>query len=116
MNKIYSMLGLASKAGKLVSGEEIVRNSIRQNKVKLLIISEDASDNTKKRFLNAAEYYKVPVYIWGSKEQLGFGIGKSNRSVVGISDDNFVKSIGSLLHAENPVTPIGEKSGGELNE
>ncbi|MDF2840217.1 MAG: ribosomal protein L7Ae/L30e/S12e/Gadd45 [Clostridia bacterium] len=116
MNKIYSMLGLASKAGKLVSGEEIVRNTIRQGKVKLLIISEDASENTKKRFLNTAEYYKVPVYIWGNKEQLGSGIGKSNRSVVGISDNNFTKSIQSLLDAENPITPIGEKSGGELNE
>jgi ribosomal protein L7Ae-like RNA K-turn-binding protein len=110
------MLGLASKAGKLVSGEEIVRNSIRQGKVKLLIISEDASENTKKRFINTAEYYKVPVYIWGYKEQLGSGIGKSNRSVVGIIDNNFTNTIKLLLSAENPVTPIGEKSGGELNE
>lgn len=116
MNKIYSMFGLASKAGKIASGEEVVRNAIRQNKVKLLIISEDASLNTKKRFINSAEYYKIPVRIWGLKEQIGLSIGKSDRSVVGIIDDNFTKSILSLLKTENPITPIGEKSGGELNE
>lgn len=110
------MLGLASKAGKLVSGEEVVRNSIRQGKVKLLIISEDASDNTKKRFINTADFYKVTTYFWGSKEQLGSSIGKSDRSVVGITDDNFTKSVASLLNAENPIAPIGEKSGGELHE
>jgi ribosomal protein L7Ae-like RNA K-turn-binding protein len=110
------MLGLASKAGKLFSGEDVVRNAIRYNKVKLLIISQDASENTKKRFVNAAEYYKVPMKIWGDKEQLGSSIGKSNRSVVGIGDENFTNSIVTLLNAENPITPIGEKSGGELNE
>ncbi|MDF2590832.1 MAG: hypothetical protein K0S75_298 [Clostridia bacterium] len=110
------MLGLASKAGKLFSGEDLVRNAIRHNKVKLLIISQDASENTKKRFENAAEYYHVPMCTWGDKEQLGSSIGKSNRSVVGIGDVNFTKSIMTLLNAENPVTPIGEKSGGELNE
>ena len=110
------MLGLASKAGKLFSGEDVVRNAIRYNKIKLLIISQDASENTKKRFVNAAEYYKVPMKIWGDKEQLGSSIGKSNRSVVGIGDENFTNSIVTLLNAENPITPIGEKSGGELNE
>ncbi len=116
MNKIYSMLGLASKAGKLASGEDVVRNSIRQGKVKLLIISEDASENTKKRFLNASEYYKVQVIIWGSKEQLGSSIGKSDRSVIGINDDNFKKSVLTLMGTDNPAVPVGKKSGGELNE
>jgi len=112
------MLGLACKAGRLVSGEDIVRNSVRKNKVKLMIISEDASENTKKRFLNAAEFYKVPVVIWGQKEVLGSSIGKSDRSVVGICDEGFKKSISSLLSdiVSNPIEYIGKKSGGEPNE
>lgn len=112
------MLGLASKAGRLVSGEDVVRNSIKQKKVKFIIISEDASENTKKRFLNAAEFYKVPVAIWGQKERLGFSIGKSERSVVGICDQGFEKSIRTLLSgtAAKPIEHIGENSGGEPNE
>jgi ribosomal protein L7Ae-like RNA K-turn-binding protein len=113
------MLGLASKAGRLVSGEDVVRNAVRQNKVKLMIVSEDASDNTKKRFLNAAEFYKVPVVIWGHKELLGTSIGKSERSVLGICDEGFTKSIRSLMQTNTaavPIEPIGENSGGEPNE
>ena len=110
------MLGLASKAGKLFSGEDVVRNAIKHNKLKLLIISQDASDNTKKRFVNAAKYYKLPIFVWGDKEQIGSSIGKSNRSVVGIGEDSFAKTIMAMLSAENPITSIGEKSGGELNE
>lgn len=111
------MFGLANRAGKLVSGEEIVRNSVRQGKVKLVVISEDASDNTKKRFINTAAFYKVPVQIWGEKAQLGSNIGKSERSVIGICDDGFTKSIISLIDtATKPIAPMGNKSGGELNE
>ncbi len=41
MHKAYSMLGLANKAGMLVTGEDAVRYNIRNGKVKLAIVSED---------------------------------------------------------------------------
>ncbi|MGE5629842.1 MAG: L7Ae/L30e/S12e/Gadd45 family ribosomal protein [Caulobacteraceae bacterium] len=113
MNKIYSMIGLAYKAGRVVSGEDPVRNAIRSGKVKLLIISEDASKNTHKRFKNAAEYYKVEKSIWGSKEQLGASMGKSERSVIGITDDNFGRSLKEMMVADGIKK---EKPGGELLE
>jgi ribosomal protein L7Ae-like RNA K-turn-binding protein len=94
------MIGLASKAGKLVSGEDAVRNSIRSGKVKLTILAEDASDNTKKRFTNSAAFYKIALVTWGLKEDIGNSIGKSQRSVIGITDENFSKSIREKLEAE----------------
>jgi ribosomal protein L7Ae-like RNA K-turn-binding protein len=100
MNRTYSMIGLASKAGKLVSGEDAVRNSIRSGKVKLTILAEDASDNTKKRFTNSAAFYNIALVTWGLKEDIGNSIGKSQRSVIGITDENFSKSIREKLEAE----------------
>jgi ribosomal protein L7Ae-like RNA K-turn-binding protein len=94
------MIGLASKAGKLVSGEDAVRNSIRSGKVKLTILAEDASDNTKKRFTNSAAFYNIALVTWGLKEDIGKSIGKSQRSVIGITDENFSKSIREKLEAE----------------
>ncbi|MDD3706368.1 MAG: ribosomal L7Ae/L30e/S12e/Gadd45 family protein [Clostridiaceae bacterium] len=93
MNKVYSMISLANKAGKLVTGEEGVRNLIRSSKLKLLIISEDASDNTKKRMSNSAAFYKVPYIVWGLKNEFGSCIGKSERSVLGVTDENFSNGI-----------------------
>lgn len=113
MNKIYNMIGLAFKAGKVVAGEDAVRKSIRSGKVKLLVISEDASENTRKRFSNAAEFYKVEKVLWGSKVQMGMSIGKGERSVIGITDENFCKSLKGMMAAEQSKI---EKPGGELLE
>jgi len=113
MNKIYSMISLANKAGKLVTGEDAVRNSIRSSKVKLTIVAEDASFNTKKRFQNSAAFYNVSLIIWGFKDELGSCIGKSERSVLGITDENFSRNIKERLIAAGI---INEKPGGELLE
>lgn len=103
MNKIYSMIGLAHKAGKLVSGDDTVRSAIQHSKVKLLIVSADASANTLKRFRNAAAFYKVELKEYGSKEELGSCIGKSGRSVVGITDNNFGDSIRKLISEQQEL-------------
>lgn len=113
MNKAYSMISLANKAGKLVTGEDAVRNSIRSGKLKLTVVAEDASDNTKKRFSNSAAFYNIPYVTWGLKEELGKCIGKSERSVLGITDENFSKSLMEKLVAEGINN---EKPGGGLDE
>lgn len=107
------MISLANKAGKLVTGEDAVRNSIRGGKVKLAIVSEDASDNTKKRISNSAAFYNVFLMIWGLKEEFGSNIGKSARSVLGITDENFSKSLKEKLLAEGIKN---EKPGGDFLE
>lgn len=89
MNKIYSMLGLATKAGKVASGEFATEKSIKSGKAELVIVSEDASDNTKKMFSDMCVFYKVPKYFFGNKEDLGHAIGKAMRSSLAITDENF---------------------------
>ena len=88
--KVYSMLGLAMKAGKVVSGEFATDKSVKSNKAWLVIVSEDASDNTKKMFSNMCEFYEVPRYFFGTKEAM--------RSSLAITDENFAKSI--MKHLE----------------
>ena len=113
MNKTYAMIGLANKAGKLVSGEDAVRNGIRSGKVKLVILAEDASGNTTKRFTNSAAFYNIALVTWGLKEELGNSIGKSERSVIGITDENFSKSLKEKVEAE---VIKKERPGGDLLE
>ena len=43
------MLGLAMRAGKLITGEEMTINEIRKRKVNLVIVTIDASENTQKK-------------------------------------------------------------------
>ena len=49
-DKIYSFLGLATRAGKIVSGDDSTLLELKRGNVKLVIVAEDASDNTKKLF------------------------------------------------------------------
>ena len=92
-NKALSMLGLAMKAGKLVSGEFAVEKSIKSGKALLVLVAEDASDNTKKKFRNSCEFYEVPFRVTGSREELGRIIGKEFRASVALQDENFAKAI-----------------------
>jgi len=97
MNKIYSLLGLAKKSGSLKPGEMGSMEAIKKKQCKLLIIAEDASENTKKKFINLSNKYNIKIIIFGSKDEIGNSIGKEIISVVSILDSNFTKAILDLL-------------------
>ena len=92
-DRVLSMLGLAAKAGKIESGEFSTEKAVKKGLGQLVIVAEDASDNTKKMFRNMCEYYKVPMVIFGTKEELGHWIGKAYRDSICILDEGFAKSV-----------------------
>ena len=102
-DKVYSCLGISQKAGKVASGEGACEKAIASGEGKLIIIAQDASDNTKKKFLNKAEYYKVPVYIRGERDALSSAIGKINRPTVVVTDKGLSEKIIDLLLKEDIV-------------
>lgn len=104
--KVLGTLGLAMKAGKVVSGEFMTENAIRDGRAKLVIIAADASANTKKKFADSCHYYKVPHVEWGDKDILGNAIGKEFRASLAVTDGGFAKSIGKNLDLE--VTKYGK--------
>ena len=75
-NKIYSLLGLAMRGRNLVSGEFQTEDAVKKGSAMLVIVAEDASANTKKLFHDKCSYYEVPVYEYGTKEELGWAIGR----------------------------------------
>lgn len=96
--KVQSMIGMAYKAGRVISGEDPVRFALKKNNIKLLIIAEDASENTKKRFINSAVYYHIPYFIYMTKEELSISLGQKIRSIAGITDERFSDYLISLLN------------------
>lgn len=103
-----SLLGLATRAGKLVSGEFMVEKTIKEGKALLVIVANDASDNTKKMFRNMCEYRAVPMYIFGDKLSLGHDIGKEMRVVVAVLDAGFRDAIVKQLDIINGGSKSGE--------
>lgn len=91
------MIGMATKAGKIVCGEFMTEKAVKEQKAVLVIVAADASENTKKMFESMCTYYKVPLYIFGSKEELGHSMGKEIRASLAILDTGFGNAIEKRL-------------------
>ncbi len=99
-NKILTLLGFAQKSGNLLSGENTCELFIKKNKIKLIIISKEASDNSKNKFIGICDVKNIPVIVFGSKLELSKAIGKDNRAIIGIKDQSFANRILSLYRDE----------------
>ena len=108
MNKILSMIGMAMKAGKVVSGEFSTEKAVKTGKAFLVVVSEAASDNTKKMFRNMCSYYEVPMYVYGTKEDLGHSMGKEFRASLAVTDEGFAKSIEKRLIEAERIAEVAE--------
>lgn len=91
--KILSLFGLATRAGKIASGEFQTETAIKSGTTFLVVIAKDASDNTKKLFQDKSSFYKIPIIFFGTKEELGHAIGKEYRASLAILDKGFAETI-----------------------
>ena len=96
-NRLASILSLASRAQKVVSGEESVEKALQSGLCQLIIISGEASGNTKKKFTNKCHYYNTDIRTCGSTEELSRAIGKRARVVVAINDIGFARLLKDCL-------------------
>ena len=100
-DRIASYIGLAMKAGRAASGEFAVEKSVKEGKAEAVIISTDASDNTKKKFYDMCRFYQVPVFEYLEKETLGHIVGRELRSCVSVNDAGLAKAILKVNNEEN---------------
>lgn len=99
-NKILSLLSLCMKAGKIKSGEFGTTEAVKSGVAWIVIVSEDASANTKKEFRNMCSFYEVPYFEYSTKEGLGRAIGKDMRSSLAVCDEGFSKSLITYLESQ----------------
>lgn len=92
-SKIHSYLGFARKSGNLATGYDTCLQLMKKKKIKLMIITEDASSSTKQKFQNLAEAQNLPFYIYGTAEELAQATGLDNRNIYGILEKNFAEAI-----------------------
>lgn len=92
-----SFLGLAQRAGRVVSGEDQVLAAIRGGQAAIVLLSEDASPRTTQTMRNKTHSYGVPLKIVADRYTLGGSIGKEQRVVVAVNDRGFAKKLTTLL-------------------
>lgn len=97
-DRVISMISIAAKGRNLVSGEFAVEKAVKCGKAYLVIVAEDASDNTKKQLSNMCEFYEVPMVVYGNKDTLGHFIGTQMRANIAITDEGIANSILKSVH------------------
>lgn len=95
--KIFSLIGIATKARNTVSGEFSTEKAVKERRAALVIVAEDASDNTKKMFTNMCTHYEVPIYMYGQKNELGHAMGKEFRASMAVLDKGLANAIEKQL-------------------
>ncbi len=109
-DKVLSLIGIATRAAKTVSGEFCTEKEVKSGRAKLVILAEDASGNTRKKFQNMCDFYQVPVRCYERKETLGHAMGKELRASLAILDGGFAESILKQLDSKESYNCIEEVS------
>ena len=77
---------------------DAVSDEIRRNKVKLLIVAEDASKKTIENIKYLAEKKNIKVVVIGNIQNNSKAIGKENRAIIGIKDKNIADGIIKIIY------------------
>lgn len=98
MNKLLHFIGIAYRAGKVQKGAFLAEKAIKEASACLVLIAQDASENTKDKFISMCKYYEVDCFLTESKELLGRVTGGGdNRSVLAMTDEGFARRTKELI-------------------
>ncbi len=92
MNNILGFVGICRKAGKTVTGTDMICELLRKRGISdkndiMVLEASDTSDNTHKRLTDKCIYYKVKhIKISATCEILGKAVGKNATAAVAITD------------------------------
>ncbi len=94
--KLSNLLGLAQRAGRVISGEELVVKAIQTGQAQLIFLAKDAGSNLTKKVTDKSNYYNIEVYTVFSALELSIAIGR-NRKVLAIVDTGFSKKMRTFM-------------------
>lgn len=96
------LLGLARRAARLAQGEDMSREAVAAHKARLLLLSSDAGESTRRRF-QGLRTEKLPlIELEQSKAELGAALGRESCAVCAVTDLGLASSIAQRLAQERP--------------
>lgn len=94
LEKIYSMIGIARKAGKTSTGTLGAKTSLVRGRACLLIMSGDIAEKTKESLVSSCEKRRIPwLVLGGDRYNLGVCVGKAYRVAITVNDRNIAQAI-----------------------
>ncbi len=93
MDRILNLISIATKAGKVKTGEFLTTKTLQEGYGELVVIATDTSEKSTKRLMGISENYGCRCVIYGTKEELGRFCGKEAKSVICITDKGFKDAV-----------------------
>lgn len=100
MSKFFNFLGLAKRSGNLLEGYSKCNDERNRKEIYLFIISNDASESTKKKFIKHCENKNIKYIQDFSKDELGDAVGRLEVKIIGILDKNMAQKLNSIYESE----------------
>ena len=60
--KLANLLGLAQRAGRIISGEELTVKAIQEGKAHLVFLAQDAAPNLSKKITESSRHHRCWFY------------------------------------------------------
>jgi ribosomal protein L7Ae-like RNA K-turn-binding protein len=93
LKRIYNIIGLAHKAGKVSTGAFAAKTSLQNRKAKLLICSSDIAPRSKNDLITRCQKQNIPWIELENKHTLGACVGKAYLVAITINDLNLAKTV-----------------------
>ena len=94
------LLGLAARAGAVLSGTERVRIAARAGTLHHVLVAGDISANTHDKLIPLLEARAIRYRIVATRNELGAAVGKPPAGALGILDAGLAKRVAALLDSE----------------
>lgn len=91
--RILNLIGMARKAGSVVSGSNSVLQELGKPSAFFLMVATDAAEGTADKILNRAKGSEVPFVKMFNKQTLGSAVGRDERSHLVLTNKQFAKNL-----------------------
>lgn len=105
--KVLQTLSLCRRAGKLAIGFDAVKETVLKGRSKLLVVSEESSEKTRKEIQYLSERYNVPmIELHEGINDLWYILGK-RAGVFSVTDAQLAGKLGRDIAAEDAAAAAG---------
>lgn len=102
-NGLIGLLGLAQKGGKLQAGEESVSAAAKAHKARLLLLSSDAGDRTRRHAQQLSEEGNCPLLTAPhARAELGRAVGRGECVLLAFTDIGLAAAAAKRLSQADP--------------
>ena len=109
-NNLLAFIGLMKKAGSLAIGGENAYDAARTHKARLMVLAQNAGDNTMGQAQAVAKQYQVPhITLPCSKEELGGALGMRECAAFAVTDTGFALSLCRKCQMEETAQALSER-------